>query len=171
MQLNMSYLGGRGLGGPLHAVCIAVTSLCQAAASSGVADGQVVGAAVHVVVAAGGLWQGAAGPAEAVAQQLAHAAAGAACSAHQSKCTQLRHWQQHVCPKACHVVKAMHCVCGHCSRWPLARVSSPAEAAAQQLVHAAASAACRTVRQMDHGKRCAPTVHVGMLPLTLGQQA
>ena len=49
--------------------------LRQAAPRHGVAHGQVLGAAVLLVVAAGGLGQGAAGPGEAEAKELAHAAA------------------------------------------------------------------------------------------------
>ena len=52
----------------------------EAAASGGVADGQLGGAAVRLVVAAGGLGQRAARPREAVPEEVAQAAARGACT-------------------------------------------------------------------------------------------
>lgn len=76
----MTDLLGWGLGEPLQAVVKAFTGLGQAAACCDVTDGQVVGAAVDLVLTAGGLSQRAAGPGEAVAKVLPHAAAGAPCT-------------------------------------------------------------------------------------------
>lgn len=74
------YLHGRGLGGPFNRLQQAVVPLLlQAAPNGGVADGQVVGAAVHLVVAAHSVVQGAAGPGETVAEELPLAAACASC--------------------------------------------------------------------------------------------
>lgn len=75
-------LEGGGLGQPLNGVLVVAGPL-EAAASIGVADGQVVRAAVLLVVAAHRVLQGAARPGEAVAKELAHAAAGAACNPRQ----------------------------------------------------------------------------------------
>ena len=56
----------------------------EAAASGGVADGQLGGAAVRLIVAAGGLGQRAAGPGEAVAEEVAQAAARRTCGVWQA---------------------------------------------------------------------------------------
>lgn len=72
---------GRSLGEPLRAVVKACTSLVEAAPGCDVADRQVAGAAVHMVLAAGGLRKWAASPGEAVTKVLTHAAACAACNA------------------------------------------------------------------------------------------
>ena len=64
-----------------HGVLKAGARTGQAAPCHGVADRQAAGAAVLVVVAADGLGQGAAGPGEAEAEELAHAAAGVASGA------------------------------------------------------------------------------------------
>jgi hypothetical protein len=76
----MAHLLCWGLGEPLRAVVKALTSLVEAASSSDVTDRQAVGAAMDVVLAAGGLRQRAAGEGEAVAKVLAQAAAGASCT-------------------------------------------------------------------------------------------
>ena len=70
----------RGLGEPFQAVVKAFTSLGHAAACCDITDRQVVGAAVDLVLTAGGLSQRAAGPSEAVAKVLPHAAACAPCT-------------------------------------------------------------------------------------------
>ena len=76
----MHHLLSRGLGEPLRAFIKACTGLVEAASSSHITDGQVAGAAVDLVVAASSLGQRAAGPGEAVAKVLAHAAACASCN-------------------------------------------------------------------------------------------
>lgn len=75
----MAHLFCWGLGEPLRAVVKALTSLAEAAPSSDVTNRQAIGAAVDVVLAAGGLRQRAASKGEAVAKVLAQAAAGASC--------------------------------------------------------------------------------------------
>lgn len=74
------HLLSRSFGEPFGAVIKASTSLVEATASSHIADRQVAGAAVDVVVTADCLRQRATGPSEAVAKVLTHAAAGASCS-------------------------------------------------------------------------------------------
>ena len=80
LKSSALYLLSRGLGEPLRAFIKAIVGLVEAAASSDVTDWQGAGAAVDVVVTAGGLRQRAAGVGEAVAKVLAHAAAGASCT-------------------------------------------------------------------------------------------
>ena len=86
LHLAQLYLLSRCLGEPLRAVIKAIASLAEAAAGSDVTDGQGAGAAVDVVITAGGLRQRAAGVGEAVAKVLAHAAAGAPCTQAHSCC-------------------------------------------------------------------------------------
>ena len=73
------HLLSRSLREPLRAFIKAVPCLVEAAARSDITDRQVVGAAMDVVITTGGLRQRAAGPGEAVAEVLAHAAACASC--------------------------------------------------------------------------------------------
>lgn len=68
-------LHGRGLAVPLGGLKDGSALLLEAAADGGVADRQVVGAAVDLVVAADGVVQRAASPREAVAEELPLAAA------------------------------------------------------------------------------------------------
>lgn len=82
LEAKMRYLHGRGLAVPLGGLKDGSALLLEAAADGGVADRQVVGAAVDLVVAADGVVQRAASPREAVAEELPLAAACASCRKH-----------------------------------------------------------------------------------------
>lgn len=73
------YLHCRRLCVPLNGVLKGGSSFLHAAPSSGIADWEVVGAAVLLIIATDSIVQGAASPGKAVAEKLPLAAASATC--------------------------------------------------------------------------------------------